>query len=413
MDGGSTVYDVLDGVKVLEVSAWAFVPSAGGVLADWGATVVKVEPPTGDPMRGLVNAGIESQGPSFPWEIWNRGKRSIALDLQQERAREIVLDLAAEADVFLTSYLPATRAKLGLDIADVQARNPEIVYACGTGFGPKGEEAGKGGYDAISFWSRGGIASAVTPPDYGRPVGMPSGAFGDSMSGMALAGGVAGALFRRQRTGRGAVVDVALLGTAMWSMQMAIVGASVLGAGVPDADTSIDPPKPPFVLNPLVNTYRTADGRWLSLCMLQLDKYWRGVFEVVGLRDLIDDPRFADGALAQHFDDMVDALDTAFASRTLEEWKVELAKQPGQWDVVQHVVELPDDPQARANGFVQTVDYPGGHRLPLVASPVQFDRTAPVLGPAPEFSADADELLAGLGLDEEAIIDAKVFGGVV
>ena len=135
------MYDVLDGVKVLEVSAWAFVPSAGGVLADWGAEVVKVEPPNGDPMRGLVNAGIESPGPSFPWEIWNRGKRSIALDLQQERAREIVLDLAAEADVFLTSYLPATRAKLGLDIADVQARNPQIVYACGTGFGPEGDDA--------------------------------------------------------------------------------------------------------------------------------------------------------------------------------------------------------------------------------------------------------------------------------
>jgi crotonobetainyl-CoA:carnitine CoA-transferase CaiB-like acyl-CoA transferase len=407
------VYDVLEGVKVLEVSAWAFVPSAGGVLADWGAEVVKVEPPTGDPMRGLVNAGVVAQGPSFPWEIWNRGKRSIALDLRQERARAIVLDLAAEADVFLTSYLPATRAKLGLDIADVQACNPRIVYACGTGFGPHGDDAGKGGYDAISFWSRGGIASAVTPPGYGRPVGMPAGAFGDSMSGMALAGGIAGALFRRERTGKGAVVDVALLGTAMWAMQMGIVGAAVSGATVPQDDMSVTPPRPPFVLNPLVNTYRTADGRWLSLCMLQLDQYWRGVLEVVGRPDLIDDPRFADGALAGHFDDLVDELEKAFAARTLAEWRVELAKQPGQWDVVQHIAELPDDPQARANGFVQTVAYPGGHELPLVASPVQFDRTPPTLGPAPEFAADADEVLRGLGLDEDAIIDAKVFGGVV
>lgn len=407
------MYDVLEGVKVLEVSAWAFVPSAGGVLADWGADVVKVEPPTGDPMRGLVNAGVVSQGPSFPWEIWNRGKRSIALDLQQERAREIVLDLAAEADVFLTSYLPATRVKLGLDIADVQARNPEIVYACGTGFGARGEEAEKGGYDAISFWSRGGISSSVTPPGYGRPVGMPSGAFGDSLSGMALAGGIAGALLRRERTGKGAVVDVALLGTAMWAMQMGIVGAAVGGLSVPEEDTSVEPPKPPFVLNPLVNTYRTADGRWLSLCMLQLEQYWRGVFEVVGRPDLIDDPRFADGAVVQHFDDMVDELEKAFGAKTLAEWRVELARQPGQWDVVQHISELPDDPQARANGFVQTVTYPGGHELPLIASPVQFDRTAPVLGPAPEFGADTDQLLKDLGMDEEAIVDARVFGGVV
>lgn len=407
------MYDVLEGVKVLEVSAWAFVPSAGGVLADWGAEVVKVEPPTGDPMRGLVNAGIESPGPSFPWEIWNRGKRSIALDLQQERAREIVLDLAAEADVFLTSYLPATRAKLGLDIADIQARNPEIVYACGTGFGPHGDEAEKGGYDTISFWSRGGVASGVTPPDYGRPLGMPSGAFGDSLSGMALAGGIAGALLRRERTGKGGLVDVALMGTAMWAMQMGIVGAAVMGLPAPQADTSVEPPRPVFVLNPLVNNYRTADGRWLSLCMLQLEHYWRGVVEVVGRPELVDDPRFADGAIAQHFDDMIAELDAAFATKTLAEWRVELARQPGQWDVVQHISELPHDPQAIANGFVQTVSYPGGHELPLVASPVQFDRAAPVLTPAPDFSADADALLGRLGMDDEAIIDAKLFGGVV
>jgi crotonobetainyl-CoA:carnitine CoA-transferase CaiB-like acyl-CoA transferase len=408
------VYDVLEGVKVLEVSAWAFVPSAGAVLADWGAEVVKVEPPDGDPIRGLINAGIVSQGPSFPWEAWNRGKRSIALDLREQRARGIVLDLAAEADVFLTSYLPATRAKLGLDIADVQARNPQVVYACGTGFGPRGDEAEKGGYDAISFWSRGGISSAATPPGYGRPVGQPSGAFGDSLSGMALAGGIAGALLRRERTGKGAVVDVALLGTAMWSMQMGIVGAAVAGLPVPEDDVSVAPPRPPFVLNPLVNTYRTADGRWLCLCMLQLDRYWRGVFEVVGRADLIDDPRFADDeARAQHFDDMVGELDKAFGARPLAEWRVELAKQPGQWDVVQHIAELPDDPQARANGFVQAVTYQNGDALPLVASPVQFDGAPPTLGRAPALAADTDDLLRGLGMDDDQIIEAKVYGGVV
>ena len=407
------MYDVLEGVKVLEVSAWAFVPSGGGVLADWGAEVVKVEPPTGDPMRGLVNMGAESTGPSFPWEIWNRGKRSIALDLQQERARQIVLDLAAEADVFLTSYLPATRAKLGLDIADVQARNPRIVYACGTGYGTKGEDAEKGGYDQITYWSRSGVSSAVTPPDYGRPLGMPSGAFGDSISGMALAGGVAGALLRRERTGKGGVVDVSLMGTAMWSMQMAIVGASVMGLTPPEDDTSVTPPPAAFVLNPLVNNYRTKDGRWLALCLLQLDRFWEDVVRVVGRPELVDDPRFAGGAIHQHHQDLVEELEQAFASRTLAEWRVELAKQPGQWDVVQHISELPHDPQALANRFVQTVSYPGGHELPLVASPVQFDGGPPTLGPAPEFAADTEELLGRLGMDDEAIIDAKLSGGVI
>jgi crotonobetainyl-CoA:carnitine CoA-transferase CaiB-like acyl-CoA transferase len=406
------VYDVLEGVRVVEVAAWAFVPSAGGVLADWGAEVVKVEPPTGDPIRGLVNAGIVSDGPSFPWEIWNRGKKSIALDLREERARQIVLDLAAEADVFLTSYLPETRAKLGLDVADVQARNPSIVYACGNGYGTKGEEAGKGGYDQITFWSRGGVSAAVTPPDHGRPLGMPSGAFGDSISGMALAGGIAAALLRRERTGRGSVVDVSLLGTAMWSMQMAIVGAAVVSATPPPADTSTTPPPPQMVLNPLVNTYRTKDGRWLALCMLQLERYWRGVLEVVGRPDLIEDPRFADGAVVEHQQELVEELEKAFATRTLEEWRVELAEQEGQWDVVQHISELPQDPQAVANGFVQTVTYPGGHQLPLVASPVQFDGRPPVLRPAPEFAADTDEVLGGLGMDQDQIIEARISGGV-
>ena len=204
---------VLEGIKVLEVSAWAFVPSAGAVLADWGADVVKVEPPTGDPLRGLVNAGIGAEGgPSFPWEAWNRGKRSIALDLKHPDARAIVLKAAAEADVFLTSYLPQTRRKLGLDIDDIRAVNPSIVYGCGTGQGSLGEESEKGGYDAISFWARGGVGSIVTPPGAERPIGQPGGAFGDSLSGMALAGGIAAALVRRARTGEGAVVDVALLG---------------------------------------------------------------------------------------------------------------------------------------------------------------------------------------------------------
>src|SRR5919112_462920 len=169
----------LEGIKVLEVSAWAFVPSAGAVLADWGADVVKVEPPNGDPMRGLITGGV-SGGPSFPWEIWNRGKRSIALDLRHPDAREILLKLAEQADVFLTSYLPSTRANLGIDIDDVRARNPRIVYACGSGHGPKGEQADRGGYDSITFWARGGVCSVVTPPGAERPIGQPVGAFGDS-----------------------------------------------------------------------------------------------------------------------------------------------------------------------------------------------------------------------------------------
>ena len=401
---------VLEGIKVVEVSAWGFVPSAGAVLADWGADVVKVEPPTGDPMRGLVSGGVRS-GPSFPWEIWNRGKRSIGLDLSMPEGRDLLLKLCEDADVFLTSYLPDTRRKLRIDIDDVKAANPSIVYACGSGTGPLGDEANKGGYDAITFWARGGLAASTTPAGVDRPVGQPSGAFGDSLSGMALAGGIAAALLRRARTGEGAVVDVALLNTAMWSMQMAIVGASMMAAA------GVTPPAPssgPLLFNPLVNNYMTSDGRWLALCMLQRDVYWKRLCEVIDRPDLIDDPRFAEpAALTEHTAEAAAELEKTFLSRPLDEWRAVLATQDGQWDVVANVLEVPNDPQALTNGYVQPVAYDGGVTLPMIAAPAQIDRTPASLGQAPEFNAHADDILGALGMSEDEILEAKIAGAVV
>ena len=401
---------VLEGITVLEVSAWAFVPSAGAVLADWGAEVIKVEPPDGDPMRGLISGGVDA-GPSFPWEIWNRGKRSIALDLANPQGRAVVLRLAEQADVFLTSYLPATRAKLGIDIDDVRARNPKIVYACGSGQGPLGDEADRGAYDAITFWARGGVAASTTPPDAARPVNQPSGAFGDSLSGMSLAGGIAAALLRRSRTGEGAVVDVSLLNTAMWSMQMSIVGASAMMAMVANG---VAPQLPSTVLaNPLVNNYQTADGRWIALCMLQRDRYWDGFCEAIGRADLCGDPRFADpAARSEHTAEAVAELEQTFLARPLAEWRPALASQPGQWDVVTNVLELPADPQAVVNGYVQPVGY-GDVELPMIAAPAQIDRQAPHLVPAPEFNDHAEELLGRLGLTDEEILQLRLDGALV
>ena len=399
---------VLEGIKVIEVSAWGFVPSCGAALADWGADVLKVEPPAGDPMRGLISGGMS--GPSFPWEIWNRGKRSIAMDLTNPQARDLLLAMTKDADVFLTSYLPPTRQKLRIDIDDIRAVNPSIVYACGSGTGPRGAEADKGGYDAISFWARGGLAAATTPPDVDRPVSQPSGAFGDSLSGMTLAGGIAAALVRRDRTGEGAVVDVSLLNTAMWSVQMGIVGGAVMAAA------GITPPTSAAatLFNPLVNNYKTSDDRWLALCMLQRDLYWRRLCEVIERTDLADDPRFADPeSLTANTAEAAAELERTFLTRPLAEWREVLATQDGQWDVVATVIEVPNDPQAIANGYVQPVSYEGGISLPLIAAPAQIDRTPADLTKAPEFNAHADEVLAALGLTEEQIIEAKIAGAVV
>ena len=398
----------LEGVRVIEVSMWAFVPSAGAVLADWGAEVVKVEAPTGDPIRGLTFAGIgEATGIAWTWEMFNRGKRAIALDLTRPEAQDVVHELAGTTDVFLTSLLPAAREKLRIDDRTIRSVNPQIIYAAGSGQGAGGPEAGKGGYDSISFWSRGSVSSSLTP-DNSPPIGMPSGAFGDSISGMALAGGIAAALARKATTGEGALVDGSLLGTAMWSMQMAIVGAAV--AGIPEMPKQTREQ----AFNPLVNNYCTSDGRWIALCMLQPDLYWEPFCRAVGRDDLVDDPRFATGAeRATHGPDAVAELDRTFATKTLAEWKPILAGQRGQWDVVNRVSDVLVDPQAEANGFVQRIDYGEDRRLPLVANPIQFDREAPSLQRAPEFGGDTDALLLELGWDWDRIIEAKTSGAVL
>jgi crotonobetainyl-CoA:carnitine CoA-transferase CaiB-like acyl-CoA transferase len=398
----------LEGIRVVEVAMWAFVPSAGGVLADWGAEVIKIEAPTGDPIRGLVSSGIgKTDGITYTWELFNRGKRGMALDLNEPVAQKIVYQLAETADVFLTSLLPRARRKLKIDHDDIRAVNPQIIYAVGSGQGARGPEAEKGGYDSITFWSRGSVSASVTPAG-SAPIGMPAGAFGDSLSGMSLAGGIAAALARKAKTGEGSLVDGTLLGTAMWSMQMAIVGAAVAGlAELPKASRAI-------LANPLVNNYQTKDERWIALCMLQPDVYWAGLCTAIGRVDLVDDERFATmDVRGANSAECVAELDTTFASRTLDEWRPILASQPGQWDVINRVSDVLVDPQAVENGFVQTVDYGDGREMPLVSNPVQFDRTPPHLEPAPEFGADTDEILLSLGWDWDAILEAKASGAVL
>jgi crotonobetainyl-CoA:carnitine CoA-transferase CaiB-like acyl-CoA transferase len=397
----------LEGVRVVEVSMWAMVPATGAILAEWGADVLKIEGPQGDPVRALVTAGITPEGPRFTWEMWNRGKKAMALDLNHPEAQAILHDLVKDADVFLTSILPGQRAKLGIDLDAIRAANPTIVYGSGSGTGQKGPEANKGGYDGITFWARSGAAASATPAG-SDPIGMPAGAFGDATSGMALAGGVAAALAKKFRTGEGSVVEASLLGTAMWAMQMWITGARAAGLE--------DMPRPtreqPF--NVLVNTYRTADGRWLSLSMLQADAYWAGFCEAIGRTDMVDDPRFVDAkARVEHTAECLAELDATFLAQPLAHWTERLAAQEGQWDVLRKVSEVLDDPQVVANTFAHRVEYPDGHELMLVQSPVQFDQVPGTVRPAPDFGADTDAELEALGWDTERIIEAKIKGSVV
>jgi crotonobetainyl-CoA:carnitine CoA-transferase CaiB-like acyl-CoA transferase len=397
----------LAGIKVIEVTMWAYVPTAGGVLADWGADVVKIEPPSGDPMRGLTSWGIKpgAYGFTLTWDVYNRGKRGIVIDLSAPGAADLLYKMVAGADVFLTSLLPAARRKLRIDVEDIRRANPKIIYATGSGQGALGDEAEKGGFDAISFWARSGCSSGATPDDAPYPLGMPAAAFGDVLGGLTLAGGIAAAIAQRERTGKGSVVDGSLLATGMWAMQMNITTAKLIG--VPEMPKLARNSFP----NPLVNCYRTSDGSCVFLCMLQSQRYWAELCRAMGRADLIDDPRFAtDAGRATNKTACIAELDRIFAAKTLTEWRAILATQEGQWDVVQRAGDLPVDRQALANGYVQDVEYGDGRVLTMVSTPVQFDRVPFPIRPAPEHGQHTEEVLMELGMNMDQILEAKVAG---
>jgi crotonobetainyl-CoA:carnitine CoA-transferase CaiB-like acyl-CoA transferase len=402
---------IMDGVRVLEVAMYMYVPAAGAVLADWGAEVIKVENAlTPDPMRGTAAWGLPASidGVSYLWEVTNRGKRGIAVDIHAPEGREIILRLAEESDVFLTNFLPTARRKLGIDVDDVMARNPRIVYARGSGQGARGPEADKGGFDGISYWARSGAAASVTPKDASRALAMPGPGFGDIQSGVFLAGGIAAALFARERTGQGVVVDGSLLAGGMWAMQPTIAASLLTGQATVPHQAHAE------AQNPVVNGYRTGDGRTIVLGMLQADRYWSGFCTSVGRPEWIDDERLA--TAAQRHDNRqlcVALLDELFGARTLAEWKETLARQEGPWDVVQMPSELPQDAQARANGYAQQIPYGPDRSVTVVTAPIQFDEQV-VVAPtrAPHHGADTDEVLGGLGIGAEEIVELRARGVV-
>lgn len=404
----------LEGIRIVEVAMWAFVPACGGLLSDLGADVIKIEPPTGDPLRGLQTHlvggdGIAGKGAglNLSWESYNRGKRSITLDLKHPEGRDALMKLLDGADVFLTNLLPPARKAMGIDADTIRAKFPKIIYASGSGTGPHGPEAAKGGYDSITYWARGGISATMTEDGSDHPVGLPGPAFGDSSAGAMLAAAICAAMVKRDRTGESSTVDVSLLGTAMWSMQRLIAQATL------DGRRRFPRPRDAKPNNLLVAAYQTSDDRFVKLCMLQSDKYWTRFCEVAGRADLASDPRYASATLRkQNVDTCLSELKALFRSKTLAEWKRILASQDGQWDVVQDVGELMHDVQVQANSLLQTVDYDGEATIPLVAVPILFDGETMPARRSPDLGANSDEVLATVGYDEDAIIELKVKGVV-
>ncbi len=392
----------LEGIRVLEVAMYGFVPSAGGVLAEWGADVIKVEHAVnGDPQRGLRQTGaFKVEGDPNPnVEHANRGKRSIGLDIAQPEGREVLYELAKRADVFLTSFLPGHRTKFGIDVDDIRKINPKIVYARGSALGPRGPESDKGGYDMTAFWSRAGTAASITPPGLGGMIAPPVPAYGDTISGTNLAGGVAAALLKRERTGEPSVVDVSLLGSGVWAMGHGIALSLHLGKDW----VAVTPGTHGSPGNPLSGLYATKDDRYISFVMLQPTKFWADVCRHIDRPELADDPRFATAeGFREHTEEAAAILREVIGSRTLPEWTEKFATLAGPWAPVQDALQVGADHQVRENEYIVQAG-----ELELVANPVQFDVQAPETRGAPEFAAQTEEVLMELGYDWDRILALK------
>jgi crotonobetainyl-CoA:carnitine CoA-transferase CaiB-like acyl-CoA transferase len=394
----------LTGIRVVELGLWVAGPSAGAVLADWGAEVVKIEPPEGDPFRGLYLTVAGAELPANPpFELDNRGKRSVALNLATAEGRRIAHDLIEGADVFITNMRLPALARLGLDWRTLAARNPRLVYGLVTGYGERGPDAERPSYDIGAFWARAGIAAALTPPG-GEPP-FQRGAMGDHTAGMTLAGGVSAALLARERTGRGQLVSTSLLRVGLYVLGWDTNAALRLGIEAAPMTRAWTP-------NPVISAYRAGDGRWFWLLGLQGQRHWPDLVRAIERPEWLEDPRFATmKARREHVTELVALLDELFATRTLAEWGEAFDRAGMWWAPVQSTTEVIADPQAEAAGAWVDVPVAEGGTARMVATPVDFSDTcwAPA-GASPECGQHTEEVLLELGYDWERIGTLKEAG---
>jgi crotonobetainyl-CoA:carnitine CoA-transferase CaiB-like acyl-CoA transferase len=404
---------VMQGVRVLEVAQFTFTPAAGAILADWGADVIKIEHPIrGDTQRGFLNLGGFQVDPLRHTLIEhpNRGKRSVGIDLSTPEGQEVLHDLARTADVFLTNYLPHHRQKNRFDVEHIKAVKPDIIYARGSAFGAKGPDYARGGFDGTVFWAGSGIAYAHSPEELGGPLTQAIPAFGDSIGGMFIAGGISAALFHREKTGEGTVMDVSLQSTAWWA-----AGASLsqqMEHGV--AQRAGMPTSGGMAVNPFLGNFWTSDKRTINLCILSPTGLIEDTFAHVGRPEAAKDPRFADVlSLFKNAKAASDILVEAFAEKSFDYWRERLKTMKGQWAAVINFEEMSRDEQAIANDMIVEVEsLDGGAPIRLVRGPVQWNGEALETTRAPQASEHTEIVLMESGIEWDRIEELKAKGAI-
>ena len=389
---------MLDGIKVIEHATYMAAPGAGGILSDWGAEVIKIEPPKGDPIRNFFSTiGTDYQdNPVFDFD--NRGKKSIILDTSTPDGQAILRELAGDADVFLTNVRPGGLTRAGLDFASLIKVNPKLVYCTLTGYGLEGPDADKPGFDIASFWSRAGVGH-LTVPKGQDPFALRT-AFGDHTTSMAAAAGICAALVKAQRTGEGQLVEASLLRAALFAMGSDFAIQLKMGK-IGSTKTRHQQ------IQPLANFFKTKDGSWVCIVSRQGNVDWPPLCRVMDRTDLIEDERFTSGKTRRaNSVELVDIMDAAFAQFTKAEIAERLDAEAIAWAPVQTLAEVAADPQViAAGGITQVPSAAGdGSSFPSPASPVRFPGIDDgPKGPSPRMGEHSRDVLASLGYSADKI----------
>lgn len=379
----------VEGIKVVELGVWVAGPAAAGILADWGADVVKIEPPTGDPARTFGRIMGLDQGVNPPFEMDNRSKRSIVLDLTADDDRDTAFELISDADVFVTNVRPAALQRLGFDFESLAPRNPRLVYGLITGYGLGGPDADRAAYDVAAFWARAGVASLLTRPGQTPP--FQRGGMGDHSAGMTLAAAICAALVARQRTGTGQLVSTSLYRQGAYTVSFDLNTYLLAGQTIAIGQRET-------MANPCMNNYATADARRFWIVGLEVDRHWPPLCRVVGHPEWLEDPKFSD-AYARYVNavELIGELDAIFATRTLDEWAQAFAAEPDFfWSPVNTLEDVVADEQFHAAGGI--VDVPDAQAsIAMVATPADFHGTPwSARSAAPELGQHTDEIRAEL-----------------